>query len=561
MEPHRLRAPSTDGALLAEPPVSAAESLLAANRDRLDDWDHDFQGRPASWLRTHVREEVLALSRRFLAEAGLDPADVPTLDEDGQVPRLVVTGHQPELFHPGVWVKNFATAEIARRTGSIGLNLIVDNDIPKSSSVKVPRDAEGSLRVDRVAFDEWQGEVPYEDLTVGDEGLFASFPRRVREALAPSVADPILNEFWPRALRAREFTANTGLRFAAARRGVEQDWGQRNAEVPLSAVCETDGFLWFACHLLAHLPRFQEVHNEALRRYRELYHIRSRHHPVPALGRQGDWLEAPFWVWRASQPRRRPLLVQQGARSMRLRIAGEDESLVELPLAPDREACCAVERLQELPAQGVRLRTRALTTTMFARYLLGDLFVHGIGGAKYDELGDAVSGRFFGCEPPGYLTMSLTLRLGLNADPEAPARRAAAARGLRDLTYNPDRHLDSVDDPTAARWVAAKHRALGAPVTTHRERLDRFLALRRCNDALQGYVASRRAALLREHAALASAEARFAVARSRDYPAVLHSRGHFRAAVEGALPGLTLADGGSRGLPAGAGAVLSKKTS
>ena len=24
--------------------------------------------------------------------------------------RMVVTGHQPELFHPGVWVKNFAVA-------------------------------------------------------------------------------------------------------------------------------------------------------------------------------------------------------------------------------------------------------------------------------------------------------------------------------------------------------------------------------------------------------------------------------------------------------------------
>src|SRR5207302_148544 len=122
---------------------------------------------------------------------------------------------------------------------------------------------------------------------------------------------------------------------------------------------------------------------------------------------------------------------------------------------PDREACCAVERLRALAAGGVRLRTRALTTTMFARYLLGDLFLHGIGGAKYDELGDAISGRFFGVEPPGYLTLSMTLWLGLPSDPTAPARWAAAARALRDLTYNPDRHLPDPDDPGAARWVEA----------------------------------------------------------------------------------------------------------
>ena len=50
---------------------------------------------------------------------------------------------------------------------------------------------------------------------------------------------------------------------------------------------------------------------------------------------------------------------------------------------------------------------------MFSRFLLGDLFIHGIGGAKYDELGDEISRRFFGIEPPGFLTVSMTLWLGL----------------------------------------------------------------------------------------------------------------------------------------------------
>ena len=104
---------------------------------------------------------------------------------------------------------------------------------------------------------------------------------------------------------------------------------------------------------------------------------------------------------------------------MVLRIAGEDEILVELPLSPDREACCAVERLHDLAARSIRLRTRALTTTMFCRFLLGDLFIHGIGGAKYDELGDAIARRFFGIEPPGFLTLSMTLWLGLPIDGHA----------------------------------------------------------------------------------------------------------------------------------------------
>ena len=133
MKTHRLRAPSTDGALLAEPPLSEAGSRLARNVDRLAHWDHDFQGRSAGRLRDLVRRQVVEKSRAYMGRFGLDIPDFA----DPASP-LVVTGHQPELFHPGVWVKNFAVAAIARAAGGVGLNLIVDNDIPKSSSLRVP---------------------------------------------------------------------------------------------------------------------------------------------------------------------------------------------------------------------------------------------------------------------------------------------------------------------------------------------------------------------------------------------------------------------------------------
>ncbi len=437
MKAQRFRAPSSDGALLAEPPLSEAAARLAANAERLDRWEHDFQGRPASWLRKSLRKEVIAKARGYLGAAGLNVPDSAADD------RLIVTGHQPELFHPGVWVKNFAAAAIARETGGKALNLVVDNDIPKSSILRVPRRVDGNFRIERVGFDEQAGETPYEDHDVADESLFAGFGDRVQGVLAGAVDDPVIDEFWPHARQFGALTPRLGLRFALARRAVEAAWGVENLEVPLSALCESEGFLWFTSHLLAHLPRFQQIHNDALARYRVIHGIRSRQHPVPALGRQGEWLEAPFWAWRAGEPRRRPLLARQNARTLELRIGGDDEPFLELPLSADREACCAVERLQTLPGQGVRLRTRALTTTMFARYLLGDLFLHGIGGAKYDELGDEISGRFLGIEPPDYLTLSMTLWLGISDEPEAEWNLGTIDRELRDLTYNPDRHSDT----------------------------------------------------------------------------------------------------------------------
>ena len=56
--------------------------------------------------------------------------------------------------------------------------------------------------------------------------------------------------------------------FAGARRVFERAWGCHNLEVPLSAVCRTEPFAWFACHLLANLPRFHAVYNATVHDYR-----------------------------------------------------------------------------------------------------------------------------------------------------------------------------------------------------------------------------------------------------------------------------------------------------
>lgn len=522
---HHLRAPRDDGAILAEPPLDRCPALLARNAGRLDGWDHDFQGRPFSALRNRARVEALEIARRYHESAGLDLPTIP----DGPAP-IVATGHQPELFHPGVWVKNFAVARLAANVGGLALNLIVDNDIPKGAFIRVPVRSAGRLKGRLVAFDDWSGEAPFEDQPIGDESLFASFPERVRNALDGQVRHPLIDRFWSHVLSAPEgMTARdrVGRRFARARRAVEAEWGVHNLEVPLSDLCETDAFRWFASHLLAQLPRFQAVHDGALARYRALYKIRSKNHPVAALGRRGEWLEAPFWAWRRDEPRRRPLFIRQLARTMELRIGDEQAPFLEIPLAPDREACCAVEALRDLPARGIRLRTRALTTTMFARLFVGDLFVHGIGGAKYDELGDEILRDFFRLEPPDFLTLSMTLHLGLPTSPYTPDRLRDQRRRLRDLDWQPERFLDG--EPGVADLVAEKRRLMGESPTTKSAKRERYRAFRAVNESLARLVGEGS----RHDAAdavtdVASALRDDAVARSREYSVVLFDEGRIR---------------------------------
>jgi len=528
MTARRPVAPALDGGLLLEPAPGAASAQIAENAARLSNWDYDFQGRRADALRNKAREEVLGLARGFLASHGLDSPRFDSATARSTSIPLVVTGHQPELFHPGVWVKNFITAAAAHAQGGVGLNLIVDNDIPKSSSIQVPRARGDLVEIEHVEFDRWGSETPYEDWRATNEDQLARFPDRARLVMGDLVAGPILDEFWPRVLACRGDVGTIGLRFALARHELESSWGVDNLELPLSSICESDSFLWFASHLLAQLPRYRQVHNSALDEYRTAHGIRSRNHPVAALGRQDDWLEAPFWVWRAAQPRRRALLARQRGRLMELRIAGEDEVLVELPLTPEGQACCAVERLRELPARSIRLRTRALLTTMYSRLLLGDLFIHGIGGSKYDELGDEIIRRFVGIEPPGFLTVSMTLWLGLPQDHTSPADLRAVERQLRDLQFNPDRHLSEPLTEEARNWIRVKRQAIAGSVETHRQRAGRCQIIRRCNHALQSFVEDERNGLSALRSAVWERARSNGVARNREFAFVLHSAERLR---------------------------------
>src|SRR5205814_9272014 len=105
------------------------------------------------------------------------------------------------------------------------------------------------------------------------------------------------------------------------------------------------------------------------------------------------------------------------------------------------DAIRAVEQLAALGDRGIKLRTRALLTTMFAGLVLGDLFLHGIGGAKYGQVTDAVISRFFGFEPPCYMTVTATLRLPIQGASVALDDARRVDQRLRELAFHPEHHL------------------------------------------------------------------------------------------------------------------------
>lgn len=506
----RFRAPAADGAILVEPLPAAPHPAASLPAEPCD-----IAGVAASVLRRQARSEVLALAAEYTRET-IGPSAGETCWPDISADKpLICTGHQPQLFHPGVWFKNFLTAARAQRLAGVGLNLLADGDVYRTTALRVPAGPADSPRAEHVAFDRSspaRPPVPFEESRVHDRAHFATFAARAGEVGSGWLTSPLLAELWPEVVAAELRTGNVGRAFAAARQRLEWRHGVTNLELPLSRACDTASFRRFVVHLLAHAATFRDIHNAALAEYRRLYRLRNAAQPVPDLATDADAIETPFWVWTADAPQRQRLFVRGGER-LRLQTAGATWSC-ELSRDPDR----AIDELARAAAAGVRLRPRALTTTLFARLFVADEFVHGIGGGMYDQVTDALIERFFGGRPPPLIVATATRLLPISRPAVSRDDLRRVGQRLRKLRFQPERFAPA--NATVAA-LAAEKRAWLAQQPPYGQGRPRFAALLRINEALHPFVADQRAAaererdefvrLLRDRAVLASREYAFAL--------------------------------------------------
>jgi hypothetical protein len=194
----RLRAPQEDGAALIDPPLAQATALIQRNREIAGQFQQVSGFTSALW---HQARRLLLDPPRICVE--------PNKNIDTNRP-IVATGHQPELFHPGVWFKNFLAGAIARHANGSAANFIVDNDLVRSSAIRVPtRCAAGSPVVD-VPFNEPPDHTTWETWTDIERNTFRQFADEVRRVFKPLMTNHgyqggmILDRFWPRAVESFE---------------------------------------------------------------------------------------------------------------------------------------------------------------------------------------------------------------------------------------------------------------------------------------------------------------------------------------------------------------------
>jgi len=372
-----------------------------------------------SELQQLARQDFLHAVQTHAQRIGAPPPPQTLLEK-----RWILTGHQLEFYHAGVWAKVVAVDELARRFGgdasAAAFDVLVDHDVVDRLGFDVPVQqgetwqrypvlwasashvpADGLHSPNLKQFEAWDAEL-------------AKHPQAHVDALAH-----ILTELKPTA-ELRQFTPW----MSRARWKLEQAMGINVHHVPTSLLCSGDAWATFVRAWIEHAAAWTAVYNKHLHAYRRRAGIKNPQHPMPDLQKTVDTLELPFWIYRPGQPRQR-LFLRTGANPALLH--GE----TALPLNSEFK----------IQNSEFVIRPRALTLTMFLRLFVGDLFIHGIGGALYDQITDGILHELFGVIP-SYACVSAAWLLPLGQPFEAADDLAALRWRRHHALHNPQLTID-----------------------------------------------------------------------------------------------------------------------
>lgn len=434
----RLAAPEQHGQILFDPGPRESRIALERNRNLLNRNTVRIFGRTLAEWRQRTRA-VLSLA-----------PEAPT----------VVLGHQPEFIHAGVWAKFVVARRLAAACKGQAVNLVVDSDIPRHASIRCPKLRGNELSIVDVPLIRQARSSTYEDIPCWTEAELRTFEETLRAALddryqssrLPSFLAGMRNPLEPDKFAHR---CPTGSEFDGVAQLVT---GRRSIDACFDVNLEdrrVSRAWWFPilAEIAGNAERFAAVYNAALERYRRRFRVRSPGRPVPPLDITPERIELPVWASRRGEARRRVfVLTSPGGAfvdSKGHRIGKFSASLV---------AAWVEEGKYESEMDGWRLRPRALLMTLWARLFLADLFLHGIGGAKYDLITDEIIREFLNIEAPAFTCVTATMHLTFPVAFDSSGKAHELRRRLRDLFWNPQRYAHA--DSRATEWISLRDDAV-----------------------------------------------------------------------------------------------------
>ena len=482
--------PKQNKEIFIKPAYEDIPGLISLNKERFKSYDFDINSIPFSGFREQVRSETLKKAGEYTEKiwslcSNLNISSTEKLSciNDSYAPDkdITETGHSPILAHPGVLIKHGLINSIAKKVNGIGVNMVVDNDACHDNCLSIPDINGMDSSVERIEFLSSLYNLAFEEIKYTDSTQLLSFKEGVLKALHNPDMKKTFEDFINIVINLSGQTQQFSDLFTYARHAFLLRFGICNLEVPVSLISETEPFLNFFLHITANARSFVDIYNAKLREYRRLKKISSKANPLPDLMEKGYVVELPFWIWREGKSRKN--LFASVANNRRISIICENKIVTHFDFGENCNSSGNLERLKDLINTGIKFRPKAIVNTMYSRMFFSDLFIHGIGGAKYDLVTDEIIREFFGVEPPAYATVSATLHLPYKPFNVSNDDVIALKHVIKDMDYNPDRYASGeiMEDAGMESMVSEKKELIAREAHNSEERHRSFDRLRELN--------------------------------------------------------------------------------
>ena len=382
-----MKVPENNGEFFCSHDLTDIPPLLKSNQKLIDSYSVKIAGVSYSKFRKIAEAEIL----NSLTGRNVDLVPRP----------YIVTGHQPGLCHPGIWIKNFLADKLARENKGTAFYIVIDSDCSNEIGCsiltwnkKIKRKKEILMKLNP--------RQPFECCSVPDSDQFKDFYKKIQAGLQSSPVNTIIKYaeiFFQKGESALSSSKNLAEFLVKTKKGYEASDGLQYFDIMLSRICKTRSFLLFTLHIAQNIKRFHDIYNQLLEEYRISHKLRYKANPFPDLKKDADKFEIPFWC--IIDNKRKPVwVIHEGSC---ISICLEDICLFRYKKGDFDYAIKIIDEGE------INLRPKAVLLTLFFRLFFSDIFIHGISGAKYDEITDGIMEKYYEIKPPHYISASLTL--------------------------------------------------------------------------------------------------------------------------------------------------------
>ena len=343
--------------------------------------------------------------------------------------RVIATGHQPSLWHPGILAKYLVSRHACNDTGTTLLNIVVDHDTTDVLTLDVPviRDQRIEVNTLRLAHQNPNlplcSHPPVDPATV----LRSLGDARSSDELAVDLS-PLIEVWFDQDL--------AGCGSLGAQASLVMSKLMARYHIEATALCSADTLrredtAGVVTQMISNARACALAYNEAIDQTPDA--------GVRRLTITDDRVELPMWLVSPNEERRRVYVDVQG-----------DVSVAGLQWPVDVKECLTGD-------SPMRLAPRALLLSALARSCFCDVFVHGTGGTNYDRVTERWWRNWIDQSLAPIATVSADVTLEFDAPVSTLDEARRAVWHAHHLPHNIDRQLNLTGDDVSQKRYLIEH--------------------------------------------------------------------------------------------------------